>query len=740
MWATAVKGDGPQPGGPADGAFAAPGGAAPSAAPSAAADGGAALAALTAAPAAPAASAAAGAPEDRLRKRRPPAILVPERDDESQTSSPRSQPPTPSQGPSSPATRLLKTLARQMALQSMWGAPTEEPPAAAAGGPGALGAAGAGEADAPRPSSPTPRLPAFLTPSSTSPRFRPNSNSPARAGAALRSSGSYLNFAEEVALAPIMGEADGARGPMPALSSLRAEAAARPQSLDAIPPAGGADRDSWRRGSRSARHRREAGPYQHPHHPQGHYKLQTKDAYPPHSYQQHPRGAAFSPLSLDANSPARGSTPNASVIRNLATYDHRAAVLELKFVISKWQAGLLIGVGGERIQSLRDASGAGMLIKKQGEQTRDRLLFIRGPPSAVHSAVELWLSRVAAAEKRSVEKRPLKARERAALGSMGRKENATRFRGLRMLVADAAAAAVVGPKCDRLKAMRAALGVEIHITAREEYNAEERMIEVNGAFDAIATVVLSVANNIAQEFLRKPPTRVQLLLQTQGAARLVARAADTLERHAAGASAAFAELPGADAAPFAVRRRSHADDLWSEDSSPTSDAGPPPSAPRRTPSFSFSFGAASPVKAPEAPSPGPVIAGGLTHCLDVCGGAIAVARVLHIASGALAGADGEIDGLAIAFPLSGAAVGPAASRLQHLREAGGEGLEVGVLCADCGAAEELKEEPLCAGQQPQAGTTVVLVKGPLADVRSSIRRIHDVILLKEMKTSGELSP
>jgi len=182
--------------------------------------------------------------------------------------------------------------------------------------------------------------------------------------------------------------------------------------------------------------------------------------------------------------------------RDSSPYDgprkaHRGGSI-MKVLCPYYNAGSLIGRGGEAIKEIKDKTGVQIDISKHDARfpgTEERVVTLQGDVAQIQDAVKF------VQEKLRSDNEPASAR------SYDQELNEKRKKSCKLVVADSAMGKIIGKGGEKIKELKSAFNVQINTSKRDETPSEleERIISIEGEYKDIERCACEIIEDICAD-------------------------------------------------------------------------------------------------------------------------------------------------------------------------------------------------------------------------------------------------
>ena len=164
----------------------------------------------------------------------------------------------------------------------------------------------------------------------------------------------------------------------------------------------------------------------------------------------------------------------------------------MKILCPYYNAGSLIGKGGEAIKQIKDKTGVQIDISKHDARfpgTEERVVTLQGDVAQIQDAVAF------VQEKLRSDNEPASAR------SYDQELNDKRKKSCKLVVADSAMGKIIGKGGEKIKELKAAFNVQINTSKRDETPSEleERIISIEGEYKDIEKCAFEIIEDICAD-------------------------------------------------------------------------------------------------------------------------------------------------------------------------------------------------------------------------------------------------
>lgn len=164
----------------------------------------------------------------------------------------------------------------------------------------------------------------------------------------------------------------------------------------------------------------------------------------------------------------------------------------MKVLCPYYNAGSLIGKGGEAIKQIKDKTGVQIDISKHDARfpgTEERVVTLQGDVTQIQDAVAF------VQEKLRSDNEPASAR------SYDQELNDKRKKSCKLVVADSAMGKIIGKGGEKIKELKAAFNVQINTSKRDETPSEleERIISIEGEYKDIEKCAFEIIEDICAD-------------------------------------------------------------------------------------------------------------------------------------------------------------------------------------------------------------------------------------------------
>jgi len=171
--------------------------------------------------------------------------------------------------------------------------------------------------------------------------------------------------------------------------------------------------------------------------------------------------------------------------------------MEVRVLVSNYEAGVIIGKSGSNVKSIRDKTGCFVSILKSGDEKSERVMSIKGSLAACAQAMlamtELVLTDKQAKETKMAEQGGQQAPVLTALMTV------------KLLIHKAHTGAVIGHKGAIIKEVGQVTGAKVHLSNDPLAGSTEKTVTVTGTPSAIHQAILRILTQIHDNPL-KPGT------------------------------------------------------------------------------------------------------------------------------------------------------------------------------------------------------------------------------------------